>query len=1100
MKLFQNLRLHNTLRMVLSCSLVMVLLPLTMQAGPIDQNEALQKAKAFLKERGIATGKPTYAPMSAKSRRAKARPDVESDYYVFNIGDGDGFVIVSGDDRTADILGYADHGSISDDAMPDGLRYMLDEYAKQIAWLEEHAADSKGTRKAVSRRASARTPIAPLIQTHWDQGAPYNNNCPSITYTNKKNQEVTENAVTGCVATSMAQLMYYHQCPQETYAAIPGYTTEKRGITLSALPATTFNWSAMTTTYKSSDEGAAADAVAKLMQYCGWALQMDYNVSANGGSSAYNASIPEALTTFFGYDGSTTYVQRNHYSYEQWVSLIYSELAVGRPVILGGQSAGGGHSFVCDGYDVDDYFYINWGWGGSSDGFFRLSVLQPWEQGIGGSSTLDGFNFNQDAVIGIRPYTDTSAGARLALEELQFPSDDTNTQTITRASADAAFTGISIKYVVYNYLFHTNTFDYAIQFTDAEGRVLATFSDNNGRTINFNYGEVNTPVISTPVALADGTYYFKVVSRATGDTSWHNCYDGEQLKLTAIVSGNTMTITAPIVSSGSTLPTAATITVPNNGHGYLTKGYEQEVIASITGGTLDYHGNVILRVNNTAVMGKSLDIPAGQTIDAHFAYTPTTTGDKTLTLYTAGTGGSKIGNETNITIAESDATDDLDLTFSATIDNLTSSTEIYGNALRATITVENASTTNSYAGKLLFRVYKMTSEDNIHWSGSSIGYTTYPLTVEKNGSTIIKVAHDGLETGARYSAKIFYLRTTSGQTSYTDGPQLGLYTATTGYSIGDANGNLTVYPLSEGTINAGDACLVNLHNFDSFDGITITPSSNPNCLYFLEEGVTVPSSLSGHNVVTGTAASTITLEDGHDFYSPIAFTAENISYTRTFNVAANGSSGWNTIVLPFAPTTITCNGVGPVDWFHSANDEDKNFWLRAFSSDGSGTVVFDYTDQMKANEPYIIAVPDDRFGDEWEMTGKPVTFSATNVTIAATKKANVSGNSFKLCGATTAKTLKDVYLLNAKGSKFVKATTNTSVDAFRAWFEPVSITSLTLPSLAIGAPETTGIKVIGSDNIGTQETGWYTLNGQKLSGKPTAPGIYIMNGKKIFIR
>jgi hypothetical protein len=75
-------------------------------------------------------------------------------------------------------------------------------------------------------------------------------------------------------------------------------------------------------------------------------------------------------------------------------------------VVYGGASSGGGHEFVCDDYQGEDFFHINWGWGGVSDNYFRLSALNPYSQGIGGSSSRDGFHYSQDAVVGIMKNSD----------------------------------------------------------------------------------------------------------------------------------------------------------------------------------------------------------------------------------------------------------------------------------------------------------------------------------------------------------------------------------------------------------------------------------------------------------------------------------------------------------------------------------------------------------------------------------------------------------------------------------------------------------------------------------------------------------------------
>ena len=1099
-------------KVLVATFLLLCLLP-SVWAASLSQGEALQRAQAFLRERGMQQIASQGMRLAVKGKRTQSQRTA-NDYYVFNVGQNDGFVVVSGDDRTEPVLGYADHGSISDDDMPTALRYMLDGYAEQIAWLDLHPQANSGPR----RTSALRTAISPLIQTRWNQGAPYNKYCPVLDDTQ---------TVTGCVATSMAQVMYYHQWPKGETTAFPGYATRNNKFTLDGLDATTFNWSAMKPTYSSDDTGESADAVAVLMQYCGWALQMNYDIAKVGGSSAYNVSICEALKANFDYAGTATYVLRTHYNYQEWVNLIYTELANDRPVVLGGQSAGGGHSFVCDGYDTDDYFHINWGWGGSSDGYFRLSALNPYEQGIGGSSTLDGFSYSQEAVIGIQPNTNGSQDAvvrTLSLEQMQFDKTGTTaTQTLTRENASDAFTDINLYFLLCNYTFDIPAFDIAMQFVAANGEVLQTSVLANGKEMTFNKNYIFTSEeststntytsilanLSTPEALADGSYNIKIVSRPSGQTEWQDCYGGHRLQISAEVSGNTMTLTAPVVCGAGTVPTAVTFTVNGN----QTQGYEQEVIASVTGNTVGYNGNLLLRVNNKTVMGKSVEIPAGQTVDVRFSYIPTTAGDNVLRLYTATSVSACIGEET-ISIGESDATNDLDLTFDVTIDNQTNDGRLYGNALRATVIVGNPSADNSYVGQLNCSARRWTSTDNVDgtttWAWSGIGVTHYPLTVEKEGSAEVHIAVDDLPSDGIYSFRLTYQRVTAGGTvanaihlglSEQNDNGHGTLTVAEGYSLGDATGTRTVHPVSD-AINAGNACFVDLRGFSSTDGVSVTPSSNPNCLYLLPDGGQIPSSLDGRNVVCNAVADQITLTDGYDFYTPIDFTATNISYTRTFTIAAAGSSGWNSLMLPFTASRVECEG-NAIDWFHSDTDTGKNFWLKTIVSDAEGRVNFAHATELTALTPYIIAVPGNSFGEEWKLTDKPIVFSATNASIAATTQGNANGDYYKFCGTTTAIELSDVYVLNAKGSKFVKKT-STNIEPFRAWISPVSISSLTRPSLTIGSEQTDGIVGVQPD-ASTAGTAWYSLDGRRLtpSNGLACPnlgkGIYIKNGKKILV-
>ena len=1054
-----------------------LMLSLVAEAGVVTRSEALQTARAFLAGRGVE--------MAAESRGSQ-NDDISAHYYVFNAEGDKGFVVVSGDDRTPAILGYADEGFIDETNMPDGLYALLEGYAEQMTKITDSAP-------AVSRRAvgTARRPVSPLIRTMWNQGNPYNLLCPVLN---------DENTVTGCVATAMAQVMYYHQWPEEPTSAIAGYHTRNNlHGDLPALESTTFDWNNMALTYGASSTDAQNTAVATLMKYCGWALQMNYDLGSAKGSSAYNVSIAEALKTYFGYDGSVTYAQRQHYTYTEWIDMIYAELAERRPVVLGGQSVGGGHSFVCDGYQGDDYFHMNWGWGGNSNGYFRLSVLNPMEQGVGGSSTLDGFSFTQDAVIGIKPLNGQAPAAYLSLEKFQFDGSSSNaTQVVYRASADDAFIGISLYAALCNYSYVTSTYDYAIQLTLVDGTLVGTLASVEGQSFTFNSDLIVSSTFATPAGLVDGTYYIKVVSRAADASTWQECYDGRQQQMTATVSGNTLTITAPMVSGS--LPTSVTFSVTGN----KTVGSEQEVVAHVTGGATDYHNDLILRVNGKTVMGKAVDIAAGQTVDVHFAYTPSTVGDNVLTLWNARTGGTQVSGSETITIVGSDATDDLELTLSATISNLTGDGKVYGGRMVVPVTVTNSSVTYSYAGRMYYSLYEWTqdSEYPSKWNGTHLKTVYRIITVDKNTSVEQRPFHiSGLELGKRYSLLFFYQKNgkkVADPVFTLNAPGNG-YEVTDGFLVADENGTITVHPAAS-SIDAGTARYVNLQGLsdEKLAQVTSASNTNPNCLWFLNEGASTPTGLTYKNVVTGNTAATITLTDGYDFYTPTSFTATNISYIRTFTLAATSTGGWNTIMLPFDVETVKVSGK-TVDWFHSGSDTGKNFWVKTFSGDDGSTVYFDFATSMTANTPYLIAVPGDTWGEEWKMTDKTVTFYGTNATVAATAPSySLSGDSYKFCGSTLGTEHADIYALNSTGKKFVKAATATP-GAFRAWISGASISSLSLSSLSISSGVPTMINTVTEMPLGEDDR-LYDLLGRPVREGRVASGIYMKNGRKVIIK
>lgn len=310
---------------------------------------------------------------------------------------GGGYIVVSADDLTVPLLAYSAQGRLEEgQALPPALEWWLGEYARQVEWNAAH--QTRDDAISLQRPVKPRPAIDPMLTTSWDQGAPYNDLCPS--YDGQKTW-------TGCVATSMAQVMNYWKYPEKGTGSI-SYNAESIQKRLSLnFELRKFDWDNMISTYLDgnySEEESAA--VAYLMKACGYAVKMDYGIDASG-TMAMN--IPRALKKYFGYDASLTHELRQLYTATEWEDIIHASLAEGCPVIYGGGSMiGGGHSFVCDGYDGEGYFHMNWGWTGMADGYFMLDGLNPYALGTGGGSG-GGYNFTQDAVCGVRPATGTPA-------------------------------------------------------------------------------------------------------------------------------------------------------------------------------------------------------------------------------------------------------------------------------------------------------------------------------------------------------------------------------------------------------------------------------------------------------------------------------------------------------------------------------------------------------------------------------------------------------------------------------------------------------------------------------------------------------------------
>ena len=502
----------------LSLFLLFLMVSITISGNPVTRNAALQKARQFMPNKQFMEGK-SYA-------RGKTDKGTDA-LYIFN-ADGGGFVIISGDDRTVPVIGYADKGTLLQDNLPDNLRSWLEGYAAQLKAIE--ASEAK---PVVNMGARIQKPaIEPLILTSWNQGNPYNLRIPTY----KSNNGEYYHYVTGCVATALAQVMYYYKWP-ESCPAIPGYSYQSGKYNIPDLPATTFKWDQMKLNYDYDESGVAADAVAELLLYVGQANEMDYNM---GGSAAYIHKKVMAET--FGYSRNMYSVYRGDYTTAEWEDLIYQELASNRPVLYDGQSDGGGHQFICDGYDGDGLFHINWGWGGISDGFFVLSLANPDEKGIGGGAGTSGYAYGQSAVIGFEP----GKSDEPEIPHINFTTNNFSVATYSRTSSDVDFENIttdgSYFWAVYNC---DPTTTYPIEAGWAlwqDGQLLKILATNEVTIDNRERSAVyyGPETFCFGAGLADGSYRVVFVWRPQGSSDWIVASTIEALY--AEISGNSLSI------------------------------------------------------------------------------------------------------------------------------------------------------------------------------------------------------------------------------------------------------------------------------------------------------------------------------------------------------------------------------------------------------------------------------------------------------------------------------------------------------------------------------------------------------------------------------
>ena len=610
----------------------------TATAAPVTPSQAQQAANQFMQERrpGVIVQS---TPVSRTPRKMGGHATLaQPNYYIFNTTNNKGYVIVSGDDRTTSILGYTDSGSFDPTNIPANMKAWLENYDQQIQALDELGVLGTG----FSAPRPTRNSISPLVTSHWDQGAPYWDHCPEFMDITEDGDTVGELAYTGCVATSMAQIMNYYKFPLTISQPIPSYLVtfymnEEYGVfETDMLEPMYFDWDNMKDRYTGAETQAEKDAVAWLMLYAGCAAHMQYGLNASSTSDPY---IPTALNDYFNYDAKLVY--RSDYDQAQWEDMIYNELVEGRPMIYNGRAGtGGGHSFVCDGYAYGDYFHINWGWGGLGDGYFVLSVLNPYAGGIGATTSLEGYNIDQTAIIGIQPgYSGQpeEVDHRLTVWNMYY----TGTRSFER-SDDGYFKLNKRRYIKVTAEDHIDDgtkYLRGIALYDANDNfiemIAQTYYGTSFISITDSWPE-NQSSITYPFGkdLPNGDYKIVPVSSVQGSNDWKPMIESDRYYIQATINGNMITMTDhPIVNLEATnfeftggekvgLAEQCHVTVKNNS----ADRYSGRLFLYVDNEPMDEYGEY------TTVI--EAEIPAGGTKVVTFNFTPKNAGNKSAHLST----------------------------------------------------------------------------------------------------------------------------------------------------------------------------------------------------------------------------------------------------------------------------------------------------------------------------------------------------------------------------------------------------------------------------------------------------------------------------------
>lgn len=696
--------------------IVITFLGLYTYALPITEKEALQKAQAFMQGKDFQ-----HFAGSRNIRRAVQGTKGDNAYYVFNVVNNGGFVIIAGDDAVRPVIGYATEGYFDSSDLPENMLEWLDQISAQI----KNVADAPELSRAssvvplpVQRAMQNHMAIEPLIITTWNQGnygnetntdGVYNIKCPMI------NGQYT---CTGCVATAGAQLMYYYKYPQAATKIVPGYELidyqgknySHGADTSTDLPSIQFQWDKMQTSYTYNDPNReAVDAVANLMLYCGYAAQMNYGVDGSGASTY---TLAQGMVEYFDYDPYTwESVSASSYSIAEWDELMYNELAHSRPILYGGNSkTGGGHAFICDGYDGNGFYHFNFGWGGSSNGPYKLYAAEDYIK-------------YHDAIIGLQPNTGIVPDDPNGDDEWEEPV----IEGIVATASNVRIDGTTVTMRMSNYNETTYGFGFGIGELNNDGTVTPVDTSNENykyTELDYGWGFSSVSFDISSYSLSEGTHKLVPISLLNGETEWKRCHPADLWLEVKVVGGQKTVLQHPIedlqigrfeMVSGGTPGSAQTfiIQVTNNGDNFDGSLYVYD-------GTEDDNGSW--------AGSKPLKIKAGNTKEFRISTGSMAAGTHVMRL---------LKNYDGDVIAQINV--DIKVDLSATNFDVPTTPKFAGSSLPVDITIEN------HAGDYIQPLYLFASNNP-----------------DNKGTSAVYVAGSGIEGGSSEVIRFFFKPETAG--------------------------------------------------------------------------------------------------------------------------------------------------------------------------------------------------------------------------------------------------------------------------------------------------------------------------------------------------
>lgn len=304
-------------------------------AEPITKARALSIATKYINNPKLSNDTP-----KTRSSQANEQPA----YYIFTNPNDKKFVIISGESKLNELVGYGDKMTENPNDQPPYFKLFLKEYERVVKEVRAKATTTTPQRP-IKRK------VEPLLTCKWSQYDPFNK------YTPLSNGQHTP---TGCVATATAQVMFYNKWPKnrpQDYIASTGDDAKKSA---------TYWWDEMKNTTNEMRTEQSRQAVGVLMYDIGKAVHMRYYIK---GSDSNLQRACNALRDKFDY--TVRYLDKNFLPANDFLNEVMQEISDGYPVLV----VGGPHAFVYDGYDEQGLIHTNWGWGGENDGYFDINIV-----------------------------------------------------------------------------------------------------------------------------------------------------------------------------------------------------------------------------------------------------------------------------------------------------------------------------------------------------------------------------------------------------------------------------------------------------------------------------------------------------------------------------------------------------------------------------------------------------------------------------------------------------------------------------------------------------------------------------------------------------